>query len=62
LTRESWAALLVALQTLGEPSFELACLLLGTVRWLTLRDHFAEQGECGSDELASSLSPEHSSL
>src|SRR5262249_23260474 len=52
---ESRAALLVALQTLVETSFELACLLLCTVRWLTLRDHFAEECECGSDELASSL-------
>ena len=52
---ESRAALLVALQTLGETSFELACLLLSTVCWLTLRDHFAEECESGSDELASSL-------
>src|SRR4029077_2866921 len=53
---ESRAALLVALQTLVETSFELACLLLCAVRWLTLRNHFAEECECGSDELASSLS------
>src|ERR1700721_2712864 len=52
---ESRTALLIALQTLGETSFELACLLLCTVRWRTLRDHFAEECECGSDELASSL-------
>ena len=42
-------------QTLGETSFELACLLLCAVRWLTLRDHLAEECECGSDQLASSL-------
>jgi hypothetical protein len=29
--------------------------LLSTVRWLTLRDHFAEECECGSDELAYGL-------
>jgi hypothetical protein len=29
--------------------------LLSTVRWLTLRDHSAEECECGSDELTSSL-------
>ncbi len=47
--------MLVSLQALVQTGFELPCHLPCTVRWLPLRDHFAEERERGGDQLTTSL-------